>query len=284
MRALGVGVEVEPESADVLRRRWPADAPGARTIGTIPAADGAVVLSIVRHADGTYVVDAPGRGMHCVASDGRSVVSAMPEGGGERLLYAQVLPLAAVLQGMACFHAGAVVIDGRALAVIGGAGAGKSTLAAALLDEGAGFLTDDVLTVGRDGPVVEAFPGPPFATLAPDQHARLGPRASAALGPPVGDDGKLQFRPRAPEGPAPLGAVVLLDRGEHETLRMVPEEGVTSLLLAAAFVPYVEDPPLLAAFLDVCAAVAAEVPVRRLVAPADTSPAELAAAARSLLR
>ena len=284
MRALGVEVGVEHASAQELRRRWPADAPGARPIGTSLAADGTAALTIVRHPDGAYLLDTPGHGTHRVSPDGRSVLSALPDGGGERLLYAQALPLAAVLQGVPCLHAGAVVVDGRALAVIGGAGAGKSTLVAALLEDGGTFLTDDVLALEGREPGVVAHPGPRFATLGADRHALLGPVASAALGPSVGDEGKLHFHPRGADGPVPLGVIVQLDRGEHEALRTVALARPTALLLAAAFVSYVDDPPVLAALLDVCAAVAAEVPVVRLEAPSAATPAEVAASARSVVR
>mgnify|MGYP001814614173 CR=1 FL=1 len=57
-------------------------------------------------------------------------------------------------------HAAAVVLDDRLVIVSGRSGAGKSTTAAALLDAGARYLTDEVLVVDSKGRVVEWLPRP----------------------------------------------------------------------------------------------------------------------------
>ncbi|HEX3984404.1 MAG TPA: hypothetical protein VHX12_11965, partial [Acidisoma sp.] len=50
-------------------------------------------------------------------------------------------------------HAGAVVTDGRAVAVAGPSGSGKSTLIASLLDHGCTLLADDLIRVEEEGGV-----------------------------------------------------------------------------------------------------------------------------------
>ena len=83
-----------------------------------------------------------------------------------------VLPRIASLDGR-CLHAACVVVEGRALALIGASGAGKSTLAARLCLEGALLLGDDCTHV-RDGLV--------HPTHRP---SRVWPDAAALLGLPT---------------------------------------------------------------------------------------------------
>jgi hypothetical protein len=77
------------------------------------------------------------------------------------------------LRGTVCLHASAVAVDGRAVALVGDSGAGKSTTAAAFAQRGHPVLTDDVLAlVWRDGAfwVQPAYP-----------RIRLWPRSAEGL-------------------------------------------------------------------------------------------------------
>ncbi len=71
---------------------------------------------------------------------------------GAILLQRKILPL----------HGSAVVIDGKAYAIVGDSGAGKSTLASAFLKRGYSLLSDDVIPVSmseENGPMVTpAYP------------------------------------------------------------------------------------------------------------------------------
>lgn len=60
---------------------------------------------------------------------------------------------------------GAVSIAGRALAIEGPSGSGKSSLALALIDRGAGLIGDDGIAVARHGSRVMASPPPNIAGL-----------------------------------------------------------------------------------------------------------------------
>ncbi|MEA2445477.1 MAG: type transport system ATP-binding protein [Thermoleophilales bacterium] len=131
----------------------------------------------------------------------------------QRVLLDTVLLSVALLSGHHALHGSAVCIDGRAVAILAASGGGKSTLAAELLRRGARFLADDVVVVARDdaGQLI-AHPGPGVMNL---------PVAIADLAPELGSEvarfdseGELWLEIRGPaDGPQPLAAVVVLDRG-----------------------------------------------------------------------
>lgn len=62
-------------------------------------------------------------------------------------------------------QASAVVIDGRALLIEGPPGSGKSSLALALIDRGAGLIGDDAVTLHPAGGALIAAPPPHIAGL-----------------------------------------------------------------------------------------------------------------------
>ncbi|MFU7527799.1 HPr kinase/phosphorylase [Qipengyuania sp. ASV99] len=62
-------------------------------------------------------------------------------------------------------QASVVAIGGRALAIEGPPGSGKSSLALALIDRGAQLIGDDAVMLSRDGEAVMAGPPPNIAGL-----------------------------------------------------------------------------------------------------------------------
>jgi len=62
-------------------------------------------------------------------------------------------------------QASAVAIEGRALLLFGPPGAGKSSLALALIERGAGLIGDDAITLTPDGGRLVASPPPNIAGL-----------------------------------------------------------------------------------------------------------------------
>jgi hypothetical protein len=77
------------------------------------------------------------------------------------------------LRGVTCLHASAVERDGRAIALAGAEGAGKSTTAAALALRGHAVLSDDIVALEeRDGSFY-VLPAYPYLSLWPDSVEAL---------------------------------------------------------------------------------------------------------------
>lgn len=121
--------------------------------------------------------------------------------------------VAAHLMGRESFHAGAVVVDGGAWAVIGERGSGKSSTLAVLAAAGYGIVADDVVVL--DGNSV--FAGPRAIDLREETAAHLG------VGEPLGVVGvrerwRLKLASIAPE--VPLHGWIFLAWGEAQTRRL----------------------------------------------------------------
>ena len=126
-----------------------------------------------------------------------------------RVLLGRVLPVVAIACGYEALHAAAVRTPAGVVAVAGPSGAGKSTLVAELVRRGFGLFGDDVLVVGRSADGVLAFPGGAHLSLEPGAEAGIDAEVLGELG------GKLWVVAAEPTGePAPVAAVVLLERGE----------------------------------------------------------------------
>lgn len=214
-------------------------------------------LSIRSHPSGGWRISVPDFGVHVLSADGQRLETLPPPGRGwrwQRLLFAQVLPLACVLQGVEVLHASAVAVDGGVIALVGGSGQGKSTVAAALIARGAAFVTDDALAVEPTAEVIMAHPGPRFAQAGP------------------GDTGPFH-EPDGAAGALPLTRVHILDRAaRHARPDAEPYDRALPTLLAAAFVPYVSGTTRQGALLDVASAIAAAGTVQQLRLPERADP------------
>jgi hypothetical protein len=162
---------------------------------------------------------------------------------------APVAALAARWLGRESFHAGAVILDGGAWALLGDKGVGKSSTLAHLALSGYAVLSDDVLVM-RDG---SAFVGPRCIDLRAEPARRLG--VGVALGV-VG----MRERFRLELGPAPTTVplrgfvtlcwddelVVERLRGSRRLLALIPhralllESSAPGDLLELSSLPFVE--------------------------------------------
>jgi hypothetical protein len=284
----GVGAAPAPARPDVrlerasraeVDRRWRAGRP--RTLLDRRLADGSVGLSIAGDDAIGYRVWAPRHGCYLVAADGRSVLAAPPSGPAwrwERLVLAQVLPLAAVLRGFEVLHASAVAVAGRAVAFLGGSGAGKTTLATRLAAHGAPLVTDDVLAIEPAGGGVRAHRGATIARIDPRELRSLSPAHRRVLGPVLVRGEKSHVAP--PAGPAhlPLGLTYHLQRPAHATgveiAAVRPYE--PALLLGSSFLTWLDTPTRLRRQLECHAAVARSAPLFRIRIGAGATSADVA--------
>lgn len=130
-------------------------------------------------------------------------------------LFSTVAALSLAGVGLLPMHASAVEVDGRAYLLAGRAGAGKSTLTAELLGNGARLIGDDlsVLTPPAAGRGFEVLRGRPAMRL----HAATANLVHAAYRSDVPTDerGKVLVRPhaRVPDAAFPLAGIFVLAPG-----------------------------------------------------------------------
>jgi hypothetical protein len=178
----------------------------------------------------------------------------------QRFLVGRILPWAAVLRGLEAFHASAVAIDGRAVALVAPTGGGKTSLALRLVAGGAGFLTDDVLALEAREAGVLAHPGASIAAVREAERQHIPMEAWRALGSELGVSGKTYLEVPRADGPRPLRAIYFVRPGEGAGIERV-ERPDPRALLASTFVLGVRTPERLRNQLDVCARIAREVPL-----------------------
>ena len=151
-------------------------------------------------------------GIFDIGADGRDIVWHPARDAREELagldVIGRVLSAALHLGGILPLHGSAVAIDGRALAFVAPKTFGKSTLALALANAGATFLSDDTLPV-EPGAVPCARPGVDHVRVWDDSASRLVARGrletDAAKGKHV-----VAMRGSQPDARTPLAAVYLL--------------------------------------------------------------------------
>jgi len=88
-------------------------------------------------------------------------------------LLGPVLGLLLRLRGVTCLHASAVSFGDFAVAFIGSEGAGKSTTAAALAQQGCAIVTDDVVALAETDGVFYVHPAYPYLCLWPESVASI---------------------------------------------------------------------------------------------------------------
>jgi hypothetical protein len=269
--------QADPESIDAA---WPSTESERLADHRFP--DGSVMMIVDVHPEHGYRIDAPGHGRFRVAMDG-SLVECAPAPGPvwrwHRPFFAQALPIAASLNGMEVLHASGVVVDGNAIAFVGHSGAGKTSLAVHLVDQGASLLADDVVALSAAGGMVRAHPAARFANVAEEQIETIEPDRRERFGQVIGRSEKLHIlvEPMA-DAPAPLGALYFLERRPEvrqlDFERLWPPD--PRLLLASTFLARITNPARMATQLEVCSLIAGGVATYRIVVPPHLGAAELA--------
>jgi hypothetical protein len=185
--------------------------------------------------------------------------------GWASIIAAQALPLAATVRGMEVLHASGVVLGDKAVLIAGPPGAGKSSLAAALIRHGGQLLSDDAVALRLSEGALLAYPGSTLLQLRAAEDERLSQNERATFGRPAHfADGKQRYLSAGTQDPVELGALLLVERSALEPAI----ERVTAVdpfeLLASTFNLSVRTPARLERQLDVMSAIASAGLVYRL--------------------
>jgi hypothetical protein len=222
----------------------------------------------MQYADGTqFMVDARGTRIWARWPPGATLADAAT------YLLGPVLGFALRLRGRTCLHASAVAVDGGAIVLVGPAGAGKSTLAAAFARTGRRVLTDDVAAVVEYAGIPHVVPGYGQLRLWPESVALLfgAPDALPRL-TPAWEKRAMDLAPGASFGdaPLPLSAVYFLDDHRAQDAIHVEPIAPRDALLALSvntYVGYLLDARMRAEEFTCLSRLASRIPIRRLVRP-----------------
>lgn len=183
------------------------------------------------------------------------------------------------LRGVTCLHASAIAIDGQAVALVGAAGAGKSTTAAAFAQLGYSVLSDDVVALADRNNMFDVQPAYPRVRLwpesvcalfgAPDALPRITPTWEKRFLDLSGRGGRFQATPLR------LGAIYLLgDRNDEKAdaqIEIVSGRHAMVNLVANTYGNNLLTSPLRAAEFELLGRLVSSVPIRKITASADVA-------------
>jgi hypothetical protein len=236
----------------------------AQPIGWRTEPDGHKVADVLAHPEAGYRLPAPGFGTFHISAPGTRILAApnaIADWRWQRYLIGRVLPFAALLQGLEPLHASALGTASRGAVLLAGEpGAGKSTLAAALMLGGLAFMADDVVALQTQDGVVHAHVGADLLSLRSASVARLGAAAVRRLGRRVGADATgVRLAVPRPGARLPVQAIYFLTKAGQ-----APAQGSAEgpgRLLGATFNAVIRDSARVVRQLDVCATLARTVPI-----------------------
>ncbi|MCB0153671.1 MAG: hypothetical protein KDJ52_25920 [Anaerolineae bacterium] len=172
-------VEVKDKKPEYIFRYQTARGPEYQSNGWSPlwySADGKILLSVSK-LDSKFVLRFPGLADFIVSAVHKEICYYSywdtPIETIRHLFLDQVLPLVLSLKGKQVFHASAILTSNGAIAFLGQAGWGKSTLAASFRQQGIPGLTDDLLLLEEKGGRPVCFPSYPGLRLWDDSILAL---------------------------------------------------------------------------------------------------------------
>jgi hypothetical protein len=239
-----------------------------------------LLLSVDFAEPAGYLLWAREFGRVLISSDGIELLCEAEPGNEDwaSIIASQALPLAATIRGFEVLHASGVVLDKQAVLITGPPGAGKSSLAAALVRAGGQLLSDDAVALEPSGGRLVAHAGSVMLQLRDAEDRRLSVEDRAALGHATSSSsGKRRYVSESIPDPAPLGSVFLLERSaEGAVVEWLPSVNPFELI-ASTFNLSVRTPARLRRQLDVVSTIASAQLVRRLRVQPDLSATRLAA-------
>ena len=172
-----------------------------------------------------------------------------------------------------CLHAAAIVIENRAVALLGAHGAGKSTTAAAFSKLGYSVLSDDITCLVHNGDTSMVQPGYPRVNLWSDS-VQLLYGASDAL-PQIALDWDKRYLDLGQDGgrfcstAMPLAAIYVLgrdsDAGSVLLVERVSGQQAVLALVGNTYMNLLLDKGMRAYEFDAIYRLLADVPVRRVI-------------------
>ena len=204
-------------------------------------------------------------------------------------LLGPILGFVLLLRGHICLHASAIVIGDQAIALLGPAGSGKSTTAAAFAEAGYRILAEDVVTLDEDGAGYQVIPAYPCIRLWPASvEALYGPDTELPKLTPTWDKCYLdltQQRYEFQNEPMPLGAIYLLDdRADGPTfpsIQEMSEQETMMSLIGNTYATYLLDKAMRAREFNLLTELYKNMPVKK-VTP-HTDPANIASLCRVIV-
>jgi hypothetical protein len=194
-------------------------------------------------------------------------------------LLGPIMGFAMLLRGSISLHASAIIVDNRAIALVGAAGTGKSTTAAAFADLGYAILAEDVVSLNDRGTSFLVEPSYPCIRLWPSSvKALYGPDASLPKLTPTWDKCYLDLNQKQYEfgkEPIPLSAIYLFtDRSNQPAAPFIRGLSISQALIALivnTYTGYLMDRPMRARAFKLFGRVLEHVPVKELIPHTDSA-------------
>jgi hypothetical protein len=219
----------------------------------------------------TFVVDRSGREIWAEWSEPLTLEDTTT------YLLGPIMGFVLLLRGLVCLHASAIAVDHRAIALVGPAGSGKSTTAAAFSDRAYGVLAEDVVTLDDRADHVLVRPGYPCIRLWPASvKALYGSESHLPKLTPNWDKCYLDLTENPgqfQQEPLPLAGIYLLDERRDDAAAPFVEpvgraEGLMSLV-ANTYATKLMDKQMRAREFELLTRVLNNVPLRRVTPHTD---------------
>lgn len=189
-------------------------------------------------------------------------------------LLGPVMGFVMLLRGIVCLHASAIAVGDKAVALLGPAGSGKSTTAAAFSDRGYSILAEDVVTLDDHGRHFLVRPGYPCIRLWPASvKALYGSETHLPKLTPNWEKCYLDLKQQFHGQPLPLAAIYQLSERRHDARAPFVEtlnrsEGLLSLI-ANTYATKLMDRAMRAREFELLTRVLNNIPLRRVTPHAD---------------